>query len=272
MSLNSGSGSSTLRNLNDASPKLVKSAGRLSSGARIQSPPEERAGRQGPVEDVEAQAKTARKGIDNARYAHSALSIAEVAVGQVKNITDRLGELARQSAESGLDDNQREEMQKEFSKLTREIDRISETTQFNGVNLLQGEGFKVPVSDSSNSDRTIEMEPIRVSAEPLSGHNISSRDSAKAAMTAIGDLRRNLGDATSSIGAIEKKLESAGATESVAVENRIAADSRLRDVEHAAQLAETTSLSIRQNAGVAMQAHAGTEHQPNQQMFLSLLK
>lgn len=267
MSINSSSSGFPLRTLNDTTNKLVKSSEKLSSGLRINSAADDAAGL-AIADALKTEAAIGRKGIDNASYAQSALDIADAAVGQVKNIADRLNELAQQSANGVLSDEQRSSLQNEFSQLTQEIDRIAQTTQFNGVNLLQGDSIKVPVSDASNPNNTIEMPAIQVSSSALSGHSVSTQASAQAAMSAISSLRDNLSGATASIGSIEKRLQSATANEKVAVENRLSAESRIRDVDYASQVAEHTRLSILQDVGTALQAHS--KHK--EEMVLSLLK
>lgn len=261
------SNSSIRRTLDLTSNKLVKSFDKLSSGLRITSAADDPAGL-AIVQQLDAEAAVGRKGIDNAGYAQSALNIADAAVSQVQNIAVRLDELAQQSANGVLSDEQRSSLQTEFNQLTQEIDRIAQTTEFNGVNLLQGEGFAVPVSDASNPNNTIQMPGLDVSSAALTGHDISSQENAKAAMSAISDLRKNLGEAVSSIGALEKRLESASSTESVAVENRIAASSRIKDVDYAAEVAEKTRLSILQDGATAMMAHSKQQ----EEMVLALLK
>ncbi|NMC64455.1 MAG: hypothetical protein GYA55_14920 [SAR324 cluster bacterium] len=267
MSINSSSSGGIRRILDDTSNKLVKSSERLSSGLRINSASDDAAGL-AIAASLGTEAAIGRKGIDNASYAQSALDIADAAVGQVKNIADRLNELAQQSANGTLSNEQRSSLQDEFSQLTQEIDRIAQTTQFNGVNLLQGVSIPVPVSDASNPNNIINIPAIEVSSNPLSGHNVSTQESAKAAMAAISSLRDNLNEATSSIGSIEKRLESATSTEKVAVENRLSAASRIRDVDYASEVAEHTKLSILQDSSTAMMAHSKQQ----ESMVLQLLK
>ena len=261
------SGSSIRRNLSITNDKLVKSFDRLSSGLRITTAADDPAGL-AIAESLKTEAAIGRKGIDNAGYAQSAVAITEAALGQIENITTRLGELAQQSANGVMSDEQRQSLQNEYSQLTEEIDRIAQTTSFNGVNLLQGDSVQVPVADASNPNNIIEMPAINVSSAPVQGQNISTQANARAAMDAVATLRDNLSQATSSVGAIEKRLESASSTERVAVENRISAESRIRDVDVAAEVAEKTSLSILQDASTALMAH----QQHKQEMVLSLLK
>lgn len=255
------------RNLSATNDKLVRSFDKLSSGKRITNAADDAAGL-AIAEALSAEAAIGRKGIDNASYAQSALNIADAAVGQVQNITNRLGELAQQSANGVLSDEQRGALQTEFSELTQEIDRIAQTTEFNGVNLLQGQSLSVPVSDATNAANNIQMPALSVSSNPLSGIDISTQANAKAALEAVSGMRDTLSQATSSIGALEKRLESASATEKVAVENRLSAESRIRDVDYASEVAEKTRLSILQDSGTALMAH----QKQKEETVLSLLK
>ena len=249
-----GGFSSSKRILDQTQGKLTKAFEKLSSGKRINSASDDAAGL-AIADELNSEASIGSKGIDNAAYAQSALDIAGAAVTQVQNITTRLGELAQQSANGTLSNDQRTALQEEYSQLTDEIDRISSTTQFNGVSLLQGQGFSVPVGDASNPNNSITLQGITVNASSLANQNISNADAAKAAMSAVSDMRDNLSQATSSIGALSQRLSTASSTEQVAVENRRAAESTIRDADVASTVADKTSLQIQLQIGAAMNAH-----------------
>ena len=88
----------------------------------------------------------------NVGDAASALNIADGAVSQIQDMSGRLQELAVQSANGLYSDEQRSALQAEFTSITQEIQRITETTQFNGQQLLSGESISVQVGTDGSAE------------------------------------------------------------------------------------------------------------------------
>ena len=121
-------------NNNAVSSNLEK----LSSGYRINSAADDAAGL-AISEKMRAQITGLDTASDNAEDGISLVSTAEGALTEVHSMLNRMVELADQSANGTYqDDVDRENLQKEISSLSDEIDRISEGTNFNGINLLDG--------------------------------------------------------------------------------------------------------------------------------------
>jgi flagellin len=164
-----------------------------------------------------------------------------------------------------------------------EMERISLTTEFNGLNLLSGGGevtFQVGFDGSSLSQVTYSgvaanLESLGLAqagtSTPiysiLGSTDIESQSAARLALdainTAIVSVTRNRGK----LGAAESRLEVTIANLQVARENFKAAESRIRDVDVASEAAELTRLNILQQAGAAVLAQAN--QQP--QLALSLI-
>ena len=82
----------------------------------------------------------------------TALSMAQTSEGALGGITEnlqRMRELAVQASNGTLTSRDRESLQNEVSQLTSEIDRVSETTNFNGRQLLNGSGTQLQVGASA---------------------------------------------------------------------------------------------------------------------------
>lgn len=121
-------------NNNAVSSNLEK----LSSGYRINSAADDAAGL-AISEKMRAQITGLDTASDNAEDGISLVSTAEGALTEVHSMLNRMVELADQSANGTYqDDVDRENLQKEITSLSSEIDRISEGTNFNGINLLDG--------------------------------------------------------------------------------------------------------------------------------------
>jgi flagellin len=179
---------------------------------------------------------------------------------------------------------QRSALQNEFSALGSEIERIAETTTFNGVKLLSGgSSITLQVGFNSGSVSQIQITNVQGTLQALglaspgssvltysiSGASIEAGQSAsRAALDAINGAIGSLSQTRGNLGAAESRLRVAINNLSVARENFAAAESRIRDVDVASEAAELTRLSILQQAGAAVLAQAN--QQPS--LAISLLR
>lgn len=264
------------RNLDSSTGAVNTSYERLSSGLRINRARDDAAGL-AIAESLKADSRVAGVAIRNANDGISIISIADQAIGQIGNVLTRLAELAEQSANGVFGNVQRSALQNEFSALTSEIERIAFTTEFNGLKLLSGGGqvtFQVGFNGSSLSQVTysgveatlaaLGLAQIGSSAVTYSiiaastdGAQSASRLALDAINAAITSVTRNRGQ----LGAAESRLEVTIGNLQVARENFKAAESRIRDVDVAAEAAELTRLNILQQAGAAILAQANAQPQ-----------
>ena len=125
------------RNLGKSQGDLNKSMQRLSSGLRINSAKDDAAGL--AISDrMTSQIRGLNQAVRNANDGISLAQTAEGALQESTNILQRMRELAVQSANDTNSDSDRQSLQSEVEQLQEELDRIAETTQFNGKNLLDG--------------------------------------------------------------------------------------------------------------------------------------
>ena len=125
------------RNLNKSQGMLSTSLQRLSSGMRINSAKDDAAGL-AISERFTAQIRGLNQAARNSYDGISLAQTAESALGEVTNNLQRIRELAVQSANATNSASDRVAMQQEVSQLINEIDRVASTSNFNGVNLLDG--------------------------------------------------------------------------------------------------------------------------------------
>nr|WP_320050119.1 flagellin [uncultured Desulfuromonas sp.] len=125
------------RNLGRSQTDLNQSMQRLSSGLRINSAKDDAAGL--AISDrMTAQITGLNQAVRNANDGISLAQTAEGALQESTNILQRIRELAVQSANDTNSASDRESLQAEVDQLISELDRIADTTQFNGKNLLDG--------------------------------------------------------------------------------------------------------------------------------------
>ena len=117
--------------------ELEKAVERLSSGLRINSAGDDAAGL-AIASRMEAQVRGLQAAIKNASDGISLTQVAEGAMEEISNILHRMRELAIQSANDLNSYDERTFLQAEVQQLADEISRIAQTTQFNGVNVLDG--------------------------------------------------------------------------------------------------------------------------------------
>ena len=110
---------------------------RLSTGYRINSASDDAAGLAISTR-METQIKGLTMAVKNAHDGISVIGTAEGAMEEITAMLQRMRELAIQSANDTNSEKDREYLQDEVNQLIREIDRISETTQFNSMNILDG--------------------------------------------------------------------------------------------------------------------------------------
>src|SRR5690606_17338339 len=127
---------------------VSRTLGRLSSGYRINRSADDAAGL-GIANKLRADVRSLRAAARNAEQANAVLQIAEGAVQSIRNIVERMKELATQAASANTDDGGRRKIQAEFKQLLDEIARIVATTKFQDVTLLNTDtSFDFMVSSS----------------------------------------------------------------------------------------------------------------------------
>src|SRR3954467_14485489 len=125
------------RNLTTSQGQLATALQRLSSGLRINSAKDDAAGL-AISERFTTQIRGLNQAVRNANDGISLAQTAEGALGEVGNNLQRIRELAVQARNATLSSSDRAALQTEASALKSEIDRVSTTTSFNGVKLLDG--------------------------------------------------------------------------------------------------------------------------------------
>jgi len=161
------------RNLDKSASSLTTSLQRLSSGLRINSAKDDAAGM------AISNRMTAQIGglTQASRNANDAISLAQTAEGALSGITDnlqRLRTLAVQSANATNSDSDRAQLQTEVSQLVSEISRVSTTTEFNGVKLLNGTFNNASFQVGANANESISVSMDSALTTQLGSTNASS--------------------------------------------------------------------------------------------------
>ena len=153
----------------------AKSSEKLSSGYRINRAGDDAAGLK-ISEKMRSQIRGLDKASSNAQDGISLIQTAEGALNEAHSILQRMNELAVQGANDTNQSIDRDAINDELEALTTELDRISETTQFNKQNLLDGTFSDKKLQVGANTDQKIEVSIGNMNATSLGLTNISFKD------------------------------------------------------------------------------------------------
>ena len=145
-----------LESIDKANSTMSEAMERLSSGLRINSAADDLAG-SAIASKMESAVRSLSVAIRNSHDAISMTQTAEGALGEIENILQRVRELAVQASNSTLSASDRSMIQSEVTALTAEIDKIAGTTNFNGVNLLNGNRNSVNFQIGINASDALEV-------------------------------------------------------------------------------------------------------------------
>ena len=161
------------RNLNTSQASLQTSLQRLSSGLRINSAKDDAAG----LAISERFTSQIRGNTVAARNANDGISLAQTAEGGLSTAGDllqRIRELAVQSANGTNSDSDRKSIQNEVSALSSELDRVANTTQFNGQNVLDGSLTAAQFQVGANANQTINVGIQSAKATDIGNNTLTS--------------------------------------------------------------------------------------------------
>lgn len=257
------------KNLDGVSARLSGNYQRLSSGLRIGKAADDAAGL-GLSEKMRAKIKSYDQSSRNTQDGISFVQTAEGALEETGNLLNRIRELAVQASNGTLGSSERTTINTEVQSVIAEIDRISSSTEFNGVNLLDGSTTTASIQVGISANQTIDIGLQNSSATTLSINAVATTSVALAntAITAVDAAINTLNTARGRLGASQNRLQSAFGTIQTARENLTASESRIRDVDFAAETADLTRNSILQQAATSVLQQANTQPQ----IALSLLR
>jgi flagellin len=262
------------RSLNRSQSSMNTSLERLSSGLRINRAKDDAAGL-AISERFTSQIRGLEQAIRNANDGVSLVQTAEGALGEIENALQRMNELATQSANGTYSTSDRASLNDEYTALASEIDRITQVTEFNSVNLLGTQAsISLQVGWENGANNVIMITTANVSAAAASGVGsatqltIGTAANAQSAMSIVQGAIDVISGLRADFGAAQNRLESAVRNMENVVENQSAARSRVVDADFARETANLTRTQILQQAGVAMLAQSNAMPQN----VLSLLR
>lgn len=250
------------RQLGITTGDLSKTTEKLSSGYRINRGGDDAAGL-AISEKMRSQIRGLNRASANSEDGISLVQTAEGALNEVHSMLQRMNELATQAANDTNTSIDRDAIQNEMDQLTSEINRVQSTTQFNTMNLLDGNftGKNLQVGSLSGQKIEISISNMDASSLGVTSLSVSSFSSAGAAMSKVQSAIDRVSRQRAQLGAIQNRLEHTIKNLDTAAENTQAAESRLRDTDMADTMVEYSKNNILQQAGQSMLAQANSQNQ-----------
>ena len=153
----------------------AKSSEKLSSGYRINRAGDDAAGLK-ISEKMRSQVRGLNRASTNAQDGVSLIQTAEGALNEAHSILQRINELAVQGANDTNESIDRDAINEELDALTQELDRISETTQFNKQNLLDGSFTTKNLQVGANTNQKIQISIDNMNADTLGLRSITGKE------------------------------------------------------------------------------------------------
>ncbi len=249
------------RNLSLNSRRLEGSISKLSSGLRIATAADDSAGL-AISEKMRARIRSLQQAQRNAADGVSLANTADGALNEISGMLVRMRELAVQAVNGTSDQDQRNALDAEFQSLLDEITRVSRSTVFNDIKLLNGSTTVVfQVGSEVSVDSRITVTPIDTTLTTLGldGEAINgTATDIRTAMTAIDSAVDDVNAARSKVGAVVNRMSTTVSIVGSLIQNTIATESRIRDADVAVETAEFTRAQVLQQAGVAVLAQANS--------------
>lgn len=251
------------RNLRQVSKEAGNELEKLSSGNRISKAADDAAG-MGMATRLEAQTKGLRQAVRNSNDAVSLIQTAEGGLNEISNIMVRLRELTIQSSSDTLGENERSLLNMEYQQLLQEVDRIAQSTTFNGAPLINGEAptstMDFHVGAFAGEQNRIQFEASETdsttSSIGIDGTSVESKSDALDSIGQIDEAIDKVSGYRANLGSIQSRLQSTVSNLEVQIINQDSARSVIKDTDVAESSAKLASSNVLKNAGVATLAHA----------------
>ena len=261
------------RQLQLVSERMEKSIERLVSGERINTAGDDPSGL-AVSEKMRTQIYGLRQAEKNAQNGLSFIQVAEGSLQQLNSILQRIRMLSVQAANGIYSFQDRKLVQVEVSQLIDEIDRISNSAEFNRMKMLTGRYSRTSKIGSiffhvgPNQNQRIKAFIATMSAKAL---NLIEEKDQKRSISTVGlanamigyvDLALDkLNQQRADLGAYSNRMENTIRSLSKSYENMLAADSRIRDTDMVKEVVEFTKNQVLLQSGVAMLAQANIKSQ-----------
>jgi flagellin len=276
--LNNISSLETQNQMSTTSASLQQVLEQLSSGSRLNSGADDPAGL-AIANNLQANTTALTQSALNASDGVGRLQVADGALSQVTTLLNTAVTLATESANGTLSTSQRTALDNEFTSIKAEIDRIGNSTTYNGAQVFSGTTSQVFISDgtgsgSSTIDATVGLlssSSLGFSATTptnLATDDLSTESDATTALTDITNAIANISGDRAQLGADMNRLQSATTVVNNQVQNLTSAYDNVSSANIAQDVTLMSKYNILQSTGMA----ALQQSNQSQQAILKLLQ
>ena len=255
------------KNLYGLGIKQNTSMARLSSGSRVNQASDDAAGL-AISENIKAQIRGLRQANRNANDGISLVQVAEGGLGEMANMLIRLRELGVQASSDTISDRERALTDIEYQQLKEEMDRIAQSTKFNGTPLLNGQGGILDIQIGTQNDPSLDRISFKsdqanatLQSLMLTEANVGNKESAQLSLASVDNAINSVNSIRANLGAFQNRLQSTSQNLQTSEENYAAANSRIRDTDIAAESTELAKNSVLMQAATSVLGQANTQTQ-----------
>jgi flagellin len=250
--------------------RLASSVERIASGIRVNRGADDAAGL-AISESLRSDIRALRQAVRNGNDGIALINVTEGALNEQAGILIRLRELASQAATGTVGSTERQTIQLEFTALRNEIDRIAQTTSFNGQRLIDGSlsssissnqhiliqiGIDSSADSRINLNQQIDLGSITSSGLGVDVLSVTASDAALTALDVMNSAITVVTQGRGKVGAVQNRLVRAISNISISIENLTSAESAIRDADIAEEVALLTRNQILVQSSTAMVGQA----------------
>jgi len=240
------------RNLNSTENMLSQTMQRLSSGLRVNTAADDVAG-YAISQSLQSQVNGLNQASQNIQDAVALAQTAQGALNDINTMLQRIRELGVEYANGTTSTEDKEAIEAESEQLVEEIKRVGETTQFNGVSLLDSKE-EIVFQVGANDKETIGVKAVELykEIEKVKGVLENGKEPLKEIDEAIAKTSELAGE----FGSVQDRIQYTQSNLEVYSQNLTSAVSAITDVNMATEMTEFTKLQVLQQAGVSILAQA----------------
>ena len=275
---------SAQRQLGISSMDLNKSLTRLSSGYKINRAADDAAGLR-ISETLRTQIRGNQKALQNIQDGSNMMNIIEGSFSTIQDSLQRMRELVVQAVNDTNSNTERQAIDQELNQLKTNITQISESTAFNGKNLMRGSysNFRVQLgANSASINNTLNIGSVMAKASygilVSAGGGYGANGTITTSGRSYGQISKlidaldaaisKVGTRRALVGAFQNRLDYAAQNVNIRIQNFSSSESTIRNVDVATESSNMTKAQILQQAGVSVLAQANS----SSQLALQLLR
>lgn len=259
------------RSLSNATSSLNKSIERLSTGYRINRAADDAAGLS-ISQGLESQARGSQQALSNAQTGINLLQTAEGDLSIIQDNLQRIRDLAVQAANGTNGTAERTAIKEEVDQRAKEITRLSSSSTFNAIKILNGSSTTLMLQIGANYDPTaVSLNALTIGSplgradatalgindtSNLLTNSFTSSTAAASYINLVDSAITSISKRRSTIGSLQNRLDSTVQSLTIKIENMTASKSRIRDTDVAQESANLTKSQILQQASASLLAQA----------------